>query len=102
TAKVGSPSGPMGLDLAAGSTMKLNVAQARFDSAAGAVTGSVTLKPGSSIDATVDSGHLTVQGQRIDLDKGAHARFDVTSLAAGSDTAPALKGALTVDASVRA
>jgi LysM repeat protein len=101
SAKLGSDTGAMGLDVAKGSTMKLNIAEGRFDSTAGRASGAMSLKPGSSIDATLDSGHMTVQGQRVELDKGSHARFDVTSLDAASGQSPALKGALTVDASVR-
>jgi hypothetical protein len=102
-AKVGKTTGSMDLDLAKGSRIKLNIAEARYGATANGPTNErLKLNPGSVIDASLDGGHITVQGQRIQLDKGSHARLEVSDLSAATGADPVLKGSLTIDAAAHA
>lgn len=102
-ARVGNGDTAIGLDVAAGSTATLHLDEARFGKSAGAVTTEVKLGRGSVIDATLDEGHVTAGGRRIELDQGSRVRFELESLdVRGGTGIPGLKGSLEVQAGLEA
>lgn len=97
--KIGNPDAALALDVAAGSNARLNLEEARFGrTTSGALSGSVRLDRGSVVDATLDQGHVTVGGRRVELEPGGSARFTFESLEARSGGGlPALKGSLSLE-----
>ncbi|MBL8954210.1 MAG: hypothetical protein JNK82_25760 [Myxococcaceae bacterium] len=100
--RVGNADTAVGLDVAAGSSATLHLDEAHFGKTAAGIETRVKLGRGSVIEATLDEGHVTAGGRRIELDKGSTARFELESLEAKTgNVVPGMKGALTVQAGVQ-
>lgn len=96
--RLGDAAGPLNLDLGKGS------AKVAID--AGFTRGPtpsshVDIGPGSSVDATLEAGHLTVSGQRVDIEPGTAARVNLERLESTNGVPVALMGSLSVDGGVR-
>jgi hypothetical protein len=90
-------SSTMELDLAKGSNAELKLT----DLTLGKVT-HVKLDAGSTLDAVLDSGSLTVAGQTVQLAKGGRAQIAVKNVAYTTGGKPDLRGSVKLDARVSA
>jgi len=99
-AKIDPKGGDVSLDAGRGSKMTLNVEKTTIGTRESKELTEVRLGKGSKLDMVLDGGQVVVGGQKLTIEKGGKAQIDITSLEARNQEPPAIRGKLTVDATV--